>query len=82
MDRLVVDRVTVRAVRLDDRTVRPLVGRLSADGSFLLWVGDESEVPDLLEEVRRVQLPGGARRWIVEARPRVVADGAFRRDNG
>lgn len=64
-----VDRVTVRAVRLDERAVRPLLDRLAHDGAFLLWCSPGSAVPDSLRESRRINLPGGEERWIVEARP-------------
>lgn len=64
-----IDRVTVRALRLDPPVLGALTGRLRASGSLLLWAG--GELPDLppgLAPSSEIRLLGSARRRIVEVR--------------
>lgn len=72
-----IDRVTVRALRLDPPVLGALAGRLRASGSLLLWVG--GKLPDLplgLAPSSEIRLAGSDRRRIVEIRPREASQDA------
>jgi 16S rRNA (guanine(527)-N(7))-methyltransferase RsmG len=64
-----IDRVTVRALKLDAPVLGALAERLGPSGSMLLWAGDElPALPPMLAPARELKLPGSARRRIVELR--------------
>ncbi len=64
-----VDRLTIRALKLDSSVLEALADRLRPAGSLLLWVGDElPELPPACALAGAVKLPGSDRRRIVELR--------------
>jgi 16S rRNA (guanine(527)-N(7))-methyltransferase RsmG len=64
-----IDRVTVRALKLDPPVLGALAERLRPEGSVLLWVGEElPELPPALVPAREAKLAGSTRRRIVELR--------------
>jgi 16S rRNA (guanine527-N7)-methyltransferase len=67
-DRL--DVVTLRALRLEARAYRQLLGRGSPELRFLIWAGaEEPRVPGELRRVRTLELPHSERRRLLEYRP-------------
>jgi len=66
-----VDRVTLRALRLEPPVLGALADRLRPSGSLLLWAGGElPELPAGLAPATEIRLAGSARRRVVEIRPR------------
>lgn len=64
-----IDRLTVRALRLDLRCWRALLERLAPEARLLSWSGrDEPELPAGLVPSRRLRTPGAEQRWIREYR--------------
>jgi 16S rRNA (guanine527-N7)-methyltransferase len=64
-----IDRVTMRALRLDPPVLGALAGRMRASGSLLLWAGGElPELPPGLAPGLEIRFLGSARRRIVEVR--------------
>ncbi len=66
-----IDRVTVRALRLDPSVLGALADRLQPSGSLLLWAG--GELPALspgLAPSAEIRIAGSARRRIVRIEPR------------
>lgn len=64
-----IDRLTVRALRLDPRAWRALLGRLAPDARLLSWSGDEAlELPAEWTPSRALRTPGGEHRWLREYR--------------
>jgi 16S rRNA (guanine527-N7)-methyltransferase len=64
-----IDRLTVRALRLDPRAWRALLGRMTPGARLLSWSGDEApEFPAELVPGRALRTPGGDRRWLREYR--------------
>src|SRR5262249_31489350 len=62
-----IDRVTVRALKLDSQVLEALADRLRPSGGILLWVGDElPDLPGTLTVAGERRLPGSLRRRIVE----------------
>jgi 16S rRNA (guanine527-N7)-methyltransferase len=62
-----IDRVTVRALKLDPPVLGALADRLRPAGSLLLWAGgDLPDLPPGLAPAAEIRLPGSARRRIVE----------------
>jgi 16S rRNA (guanine527-N7)-methyltransferase len=54
-----IDRVTVRALRLEPEQIRSLASRLTPEGSFLIWASGELELPSGFRESRAVSLGEG-----------------------
>jgi len=62
-----IDRVTVRALKLDPPVLGALADRLRPAGSLLLWAGgDLPDLPPGLAPAAEIRLAGSARRRIVE----------------
>jgi len=62
-----IDRVTVRALKLDSQVLGALADRLRPAGGILLWAGDElPDLPGTLTVTSERRLPGSLRRRIVE----------------
>lgn len=54
-----IDRVTVRALRLDREPFAALSARLTEGGSFLIWASGPLELPSELQESKAVDLGDG-----------------------
>lgn len=64
-----IDRLTVRALRLDPRAWRALLERTAPGARLLSWSGEAApELPGELEPSRTLRTPGGDRRWLREYR--------------
>jgi 16S rRNA G527 N7-methylase RsmG len=64
-----IDRLTVRALRLDPRAWRALLEKMAPAARLLSWSGDEApELPTELVPGRTLRTPGGDRRWLREYR--------------
>lgn len=69
-----IDRLTVRALRLDARSYRALLPHLAPDARLLSWSGAEPpEMPEPFEAQRTVQLAESSRRYLREYSLRQVA---------
>jgi 16S rRNA (guanine527-N7)-methyltransferase len=62
-----IDVVTLRALKLNPVILQTLAERLSPQGAFWLWLGEETpEIPSLLKPGRTVRLLGSDHRRILE----------------